>query len=373
MKSIKNNDVDFFNRAIDLAYKSSGLVSPRPSVGALVTNENIIVGEGATEKRPGLHAEVIAINNAGEKSLNGTLYCTLEPHSFHGVAPPCTETIIKSGISKVVCPIKDPHPKVNGIGFEQLKAANIEVITKVHSDVIESCKELISPYVHHLNTGYPLVTLKTAMSIDGKTATRLSDSKWITTLESRNKVHNLRYKADAVITGIGTIISDNSRLTSRDHDDKYLGRPKLRIVVDSNGIIPADRNIFKQPGQIVIASVSKINNLPPNVENMVLPDGNGKVSLQKLLFEMGQRGIQNILLECGSKLNAGFIENGLVDQIKIFIGGIIIGGSDSPGVISGTGIDLIKNAIPIKDLSVLQNGNDIEITGQINHPYKCCN
>jgi len=193
-----------------------GGVAPRPAVGAVVVRDGQIIGEGATEPRPGKHAEPIALAEAGEQAQGADLYCSLEPHAFQGVAPPCTDIIIEAGISRVISPVEDPNPSVSGNGFRQLKTAGVEVVRETSSEHRRRANLLIEGFEHQLKTRRPLVTLKLATSLDGKIATRTGDSQWITNSGSRAIVHEMRRKTDALITGIGTVLADNPRLTARD-------------------------------------------------------------------------------------------------------------------------------------------------------------
>ena len=362
-----NNDIRLMEHAIRIADKNSGLVSPRPLVGAVIVNNGKIVGEGVTEPRPGNHAEVNAINKAGVNTRGGTLYCTLEPHSFQSISPPCTEAIIKSGIKRVVCPIKDPNPLINGNGFKQLKSAKVEVETKISESILSQCKKMIFAYQHFINHRRPFITLKNAMSLDGKIATYNGDSKWITNKISRDKVHKLRYNSDGIITGIGTILQDNPRLTSRNSNDKYFGRPRYRIVLDSFGKIPGNSKIFQEPGKIIIASAIKLNNLPHEVENLVIPDENNNVSIKQLIQELSNLGLHNLLLESGGKLNTNFLKLKLVDQLKIFVGNIIVGGQESLSVFSGEGSKLIKDSFTTEIISIEQLENNFLVTSLIKY------
>ena len=238
--------MNFMHRALDLAEQVAGGLAPRPPVGAVIVapDGETILGQGATQPTPGPHAEAVAIRNATKTdpnaATNATIYCTLEPHQTHATTPPCTQAIINAGIKRVVCPTTDPNPLISGRGFQQLKSAGIQIINKVDESSQRRANELIEGFTKHTKTGLPLVTVKWAMSLDGKIATRQRDSKWITGNAARAHAHTLRHRSDAIITGIGTILADNPRLTVRDPQTgkRIRNRPYLRVVIDSNAKMP---------------------------------------------------------------------------------------------------------------------------------------
>ena len=249
--------MDFMERALDLAEKAAGGVAPRPPVGAVIVGADgeTIVGEGATQPSPGPHAEAVAIGIAGDAARGGTIYCTLEPHQGHFTTPPCSQAIINAGIKHVVCPTVDPNPQVAGRGFEELRKAGVRVTNDVDEPSARRADGLIEGFAKHITTGLPFVTVKWAMSLDGKIATRTGDSKWITSGTARAHAHRLRYRSDAVVTGIGTVIADNPRLTARDpQSGKRLGnRPYIRVVIDSEGRMPQDAALLEEEGEVIQA------------------------------------------------------------------------------------------------------------------------
>ena len=242
-------------RALELALSAVGHTSPNPPVGAVLVRDGRIVGEGSTQPAGQSHAEIVALRQAAELANGATLYVTLEPCSHHGRTPPCADAIIAAGISEVHAAIVDPNPLVAGRGLQMLRDAGISVTLGEGRDEAE---ELIAPHSTYITTGRPLVTLKFAMSLDGKIATRTGDSKWITGQESRRYVHTLRARADAIMAGIGTVLADAPQLTARDANDAPLPRQPLRVVVDSRGRTPPDAALLKQPGRTLIA-VSNIS------------------------------------------------------------------------------------------------------------------
>ncbi len=325
------------------------------------------VGEGATEPRPGQHAEAIAVAQAGEQAKNATLYCTLEPHAFQGAAPPCTDVIISAGISKVVAPLEDPNPRVSGNGFRQLKAAGIEVVRESTGEQQRRAELLVEGFARHLKTRRPLVTLKIATSLDGKIATRTGESQWITNEASRARVHEMRRQSDALVTGIGTVLSDKPRLTARDSEGNATGRPLLRVVVDTNGRMPADAPLLSEPGEVLWIVGDNTDVAPPTDNVTVLQSTliDGKVDLAVVIDVLGTRGLHNVMIEAGAGLAGAFVEAGLVHKVAAFITPKIIGGYDAPGPLAGPGIASIKDALPLENLTHTVIDGDILIEGYV--------
>ena len=332
-----------------------------------MVSDGVIVGEGTTEPRPGRHAEPIAIAAAGEKSRGATLYCSLEPHAFQGVAPPCTEVIIAAGITTVVSPIEDPNPSVSGNGFRQLKAAGIEVIRDASDEQIQRAKHLIEGFAHHLKTQRPLVTLKIATSLDGKIATRTGDSQWITNEASRSHVHEMRHQTDALITGIGTVLADKPRLTARDSEGKATGRPRLRVIIDTHGRLPDDAPLVSEPGEILWVVGKDTPATAPTDSVSVHKAGliDGKVDLTEVIELLGSRALHNAMIEAGAGLAGAFSEARLIDKVAAFIAPKIIGGTDAPGPLAGTGISELDDALTLENLTHTVIDGDILIEGYV--------
>ena len=342
-----------------------GGVAPRPAVGAVVVLDGKIIGEGATEPRPGRHAEPIALAEAGEQAKGATLYCSLEPHAFQGVAPPCTEAIIAAGISKVVSPLEDPNPSVSGNGFRQLKAAGIEVVREATDEQIKRAEFLIEGFHHHLKTRRPLVTLKLATSLDGKIATRTGESQWITNEGSRARVHVMRRQTDALVTGIGTVLADKPRLTARDFDGNSTGRPLLRVIVDTHGRMPSDATLINEPGHIlwVVGQDVDATSPAPHVSILKSALDGSKIDLSAVLDELGSRGLHNVMIEAGAGLAGAFVESGMVDKVSTFIAPKIIGGNEAPGPLAGIGISAINDALAMENITHTVIDGDILIEG----------
>jgi len=354
-------------RALDLARQVVGLVSPRPAVGAVLVREGRVIGEGATLPEPGPHAEIVALGQAGNAARGATLYCTLEPCSHTGATPPCTDAIIAAGVKRVVCPVVDPHPPVDGKGFQALRRAGIQVVTEVDADDTAAARELIEGFTTYVLTGRPLVTAKFAMSLDGKIATRTGASQWITGPEARTAAHALRASADAVMTAIGTVLADDPRLTARDGDGEYTGRPRLRVVVDTDGRLPQTARLLREPGGVLWA---RSQGAPPafdtpGLEAIDLPRRKEGVDLEALVDELGRRGTTALLVEGGGRLLGSLFDLRLVDKVAAFIAPVVIGGEAAPGPVGGTGVDALAAATRLERTGVRRLGHDVLITGHV--------
>ena len=309
----------------------------------------------------------MALSQAGTQTKDATLYCSLEPHAFQGLAPPCTDAIIKSGITTVVSPLEDPNPRVSGNGYRQLTASHIDVVRNCTEKQKFEAEQLIEGFAHHIKTGLPMVTLKLATSLDGKIATRTGDSRWITNEKSRERVHEMRHQTDALITGVGTVLSDNPRLTARDHLGKATGRPILRVVIDSNGRMPASASMLKEPGEILWVIRDDIDANPPNdyVSILRASGKDGKIELSTVIQELGSRGLNDVMVEAGAALAGAFVEGGHVNKIAAFIAPMIIGGNDAVSAIAGKGIEALSDALTLKRVSFSMIDSDILIEGYV--------
>ena len=354
----------YMERAIELGRRGLGEVSPRPSVGAVVVSDGNVVGEGRTQPIPGPHAEIIAISQAGKLAEGSTIFTTLEPCSHTHYTGPCADALISAGVSRVVCPVGYPDPRVDGEGFRKLREAGIEVVMPLESDRIERALESLEGFLHHVATGRPFVTVKFAASLDGSIATKTGESQWITSKEARDYAHLMRSQADALITGIGTILADDPRLTSR--LEGIVNRPKLRVVVDSDGRMPASAALIREPGDILWVRgegcTSVINS--PNVETLEVPRlRSGGIDLTNLLDLLGSRGYLNVMLEAGTSLTGSMVDAGLVQKIAAFIAPIVIGGSDAFPAVGGVGVSAMARALRLERVQIEQIGSDVLITG----------
>ncbi len=355
--------------ALELAKKGIGRVHPNPMVGAVIVKDGKILGQGYHKKCGEGHAEVNAFKDAEEKNENvegAEMYVTLEPCSHFGKTPPCADKIIEKKISKVFIGTLDPNPLVAGRGVKKLKDAGIYV----EYGILESeCYKLNEVFMKYIVKKEPFVVMKTGMSLDGKIATYSGESKWITEEKSREDVHNLRNELTGIMVGINTVLKDNPQLTCRVNG----GRNPIRIIVDSTLKIPIDCKIVNTAKEVETiiattdkANLDKINSLEDKgVKIIVVPSKNGKVNLKELMTILGKLKIDSILLEGGGTLNFSALEEGIVDKVKIYIAPKIIGGKDSKTPIEGKGIDNLKDAFKITNLSVSTIKEDILVEGYV--------
>ncbi|HLC65414.1 MAG TPA: bifunctional diaminohydroxyphosphoribosylaminopyrimidine deaminase/5-amino-6-(5-phosphoribosylamino)uracil reductase RibD [Candidatus Nanoarchaeia archaeon] len=350
----------YLEMALKLAEKGRHTVSPNPMVGSLVVKRGKIIGRGFHVRAGEDHAEVIALKQAGKRAKNSTLYVTLEPCSHWGRTPPCTEAIVKSGVSEVVIGMKDPNPLVNGFGI--LKSRGIKTRMGVLEEEARRMNEI---YIKYIKTKKPFVILKVAASLDGKIATSTGNSKYITSKESRKYVHQLRSNVDAVLIGINTLIADNPKLDAR----LVKGKDPIKIIVDSTLKIPLKGNIMKSPEKLIIATTSKApKNKIKAIQNkgakiIIAPSKAGLVDLDFLMRELGKHEITSILIEGGNRVNSSALKEKIVDKILVFTAPRLIGkGLDAFGDL---GIKKLDNTINIREMSTRKIGNDILVEGYL--------
>lgn len=354
----------YMKRAIELAERGLGSTSPNPAVGCVIINNGGVVGEGWHEYAGGPHAEVNALNAAGRAAYGAIMYVTLEPCNIHGKTPPCTAAIIEAGINTVIVAAGDPNPAVNGRGISELRNAGIKVETGVMAAEAELMNEAYNKYI---TIGLPFVLMKVAMSADGRIATKTGSSRWITGEDSRRRVHLMRSRADALITGIGTIIADNPRLDAR--VDGTLPHQPTRVIVDGRGRIPVDSVVIASANETAtivattdMMSVEKSQQLAAEgAEVLVVPKTDDRIDLSKLLRELGQRGICSVMLEAGSALSSAFITEKLPDKYVFFMAPKLIGGDAAMGFYGGRGIEDINEATALEFRTVEKVGEDIMI------------
>jgi len=358
-------DKKFMKLALNLAEKARGRTSPNPMVGAVIIRDGEIVGRGYHHRAGTPHAEIHAIADAGEKTKDAVIYVSLEPCSHHGRTGPCAQAIIQAGLSRVVMAMMDPNPMVSGRGKAALEARGIQVQT----GILESeARKLNEAFVKYITTKQPFVIMKTAMSMDGKIATTSGKSKWITSQDSRRRVHQIRDEVDAIMVGIGTVMRDDPSLTTRLPNGH--GRDPVRVILDSRGRISPEARVLHldSPALTIIAVTSqasqeKIAQLREQAEVLVVTEQNGRVSLQALMRELGQMEIMSLLLEGGAEVNASALKERIVDRVMVFIAPKLIGGAEAPGPVGGSGIDQLSEAVPLTDISLERIGEDILITG----------
>lgn len=361
-------DSKFMKRALELAEKGLGFTSPNPLVGAVIVKDGVIIGEGYHEIYGGPHAEINAFKNAIDDVRGATMYVTLEPCSHHGKTPPCANTIIEKGISKVVIGMIDPNPIVAGRGIELLRESGIEVHTGFLED---ECKKQNEIFIKYITKKQPFVILKSAMTLDGKIATVTGDSKWITSEESRKIVHKIRQRVSGILVGIGTVLSDNPYLTTR-LDQASVSHP-VRIILDTHARIPTESNVLGNLDEVrtiiattALAPTEQLSRLKEKgAEILLLPIKEDRVDLDALMIALGELGIDSVLIEGGSQVNFSAIESDVVDQVIFFIAPKIIGGNHAKTPVGGTGKLLMSDAIRLKNMKYQLVGEDIMIEGYL--------
>ncbi len=360
-------DLEMTARAIELAEKGIGQVSPSPLVGCVIVSENgEVVGEGTYLFSEITHAEVTALQTAGKRAAGGTAYVSLEPHSYKGRTEPCTAALINAGIRRVVSPIEDPNPLVSGKGFDVLRENGIDVVTGILKEEAEKQNE---KFIHWHRTGRPFVHLKLAISLDGRIATRTGDSRWITGEESLNRAHEMRHEYDAILIGSNTAIVDNPSLTDR--SGKVRRRKLVRVVLDNSLKIPQNSQLVLTardvPTLVFTDSVDeeRLSSLrDEGVEIFQIAEG-GR-NLQGVLNELAKRELTSILVEGGAEVAGSFYDAELIDKISFFIAPIVIGGKDAPTAIGGQGSQVLASAMHLKNVEITHHGADIEVTGYPN-------
>ncbi len=354
-------------QALALAARGAGSVSPNPMVGALVVKDGRVVGKGFHQALGEAHAEVNALNDAGEAARGATLYVTLEPCNHFGRTPPCTERILDAGLRRVVVAMTDPNPHVAGGGNERLRTAGIEV----NCGVCEAeARKLNESFIKFIRTGRPFVTLKSAMTLDGRIATRTGDARWVTGPASRQYVHELRHGVDAIMVGIGTVLADDPSLTTR--REGRTGRDPVRIILDSRLSIPEEARLLRLKSDsdtILVAGPAapeaKAARLMKTggVQVLQTPLENGKIDLPALMDRLGQMRITSLLVEGGSRVSASALKAGIVDKILFFYAPKILGGDDGVPLCRGAGPEKMADCLHLSDIQVRRFGEDVMIEG----------
>jgi diaminohydroxyphosphoribosylaminopyrimidine deaminase/5-amino-6-(5-phosphoribosylamino)uracil reductase len=354
-------DEFYMKRALTLAKRAQGHTSPNPMVGAVLVKRGRVIAEDYHRKVGTPHAEALVIERAAEEARGATLYVSLEPccHTKKRT-PPCTEGIIKAGIRRVVVSMVDPNPQVSGKGIKRLKEAGIEVQWGL---LEEKARRLNESYIKYITTGRPFVTLKVAMSLDGKIALPTGESKWITSEASRKIVHRMRAASDAILTGIGTVRADDPLLTARIKGAKS----PIRIVIDPELDIRPDARVLEIPPQTILITRVKdddrIKRLYDKGVEFLFFDG--ELDFGWLMEELGRREITSVMVEAGSTLPSFMLKAGVVDKVVFFIAPIIIGGRDSYPAIGGPSCERLSEAFSVKDLRIRRIGPDIMVEGYL--------
>jgi diaminohydroxyphosphoribosylaminopyrimidine deaminase / 5-amino-6-(5-phosphoribosylamino)uracil reductase len=346
---------EFMREALELARRGRGLASPNPMVGAMLVQDGSVVGRGFHTYAGLRHAEVIALAEAGERARGATLYINLEPCSHQGRTPPCTDALIAAGIARVVAPIADANPKVAGGGFRQLREAGIEV--EMALEFAEEAAKLNEPFLHFMRTGRPLVTLKTAITLDGKISAPDDNRGWITSTRARAHVQQLRHDHDAILSGIGTVLADDPALTDRSGLPRQ--RPLLRIVLDSQLRMPLDSQMVRGAQSdlvVVTTSASSADRrkmaADRGIEVLVLDGPGGRVDLRAVVEWLGRKQYLSLMIEGGSKINWTALESGSVDRIFFYYGPKILGGLEALPLAGGIGRRRRADAIRIHKVTI---------------------
>lgn len=356
-------DVEMMSRALRLAERGLYTTDPNPRVGCVLVRDGEIVGEGWHVRAGGPHAEIEALAQAAERARGATAYVTLEPCCHHGRTPPCSEALIRAGIRRVVAAMQDPNPQVAGKGLQQLRAAGIEVA----SGLLAPQAEALNPgFVRRMRDGRPHVRCKLAMSLDGRTAMASGESQWITGSAARRDVHRLRARSSAIMSGIGTILSDDPSLTARNADDSLAERQPLRVVLDPHLSTPPEAKFLAQPGQSLIVTATE----EPDVQAMLeaagaevicLPQGPDTIDLPALLGVLAQRQVNEVLLETGAILSGAALRAGIIDELIIYMAPKLMG-DGARGLFHTPGLERLADAVELSISEIRAVGDDWRIT-----------
>ena len=362
----KPSDRAWMEMAYGLAEKARGRTSPNPLVGAVVVRDGVVAGAGFHEEPGKPHAEIIALGRAGTKTRGATLYVTLEPCVHWGRTPPCVDAVLAAGLGRVVVSAVDPNPLVDGRGLGRLKEAGIEVSAGL---LAERNAGLNETYIKYITRKTPFVTLKAALTVDGKIACRTGDSKWISAAATRDYVHLLRGEQDALMIGAGTLLADDPRLTVR--HALWPGKKAIRIVLDPRLRFPLGARMLaaRGGGPILIfagreAPAEKVRDLERRGAEVLLPPAEaGAWPLDLVLAELGRREIAALLVEGGSRLFTSFIEARLADKAVLTLAPRLAGGTAAPGLFGGDGAAAMSEALPLRRTRTFAVGDDIVLEG----------
>ena len=348
-------NAEYIREALELARRGRGQASPNPIVGAVLVRDGAVVGRGFHTYAGRKHAEIVALDEAGELARGATLYINLEPCSHTGRTGPCADAVVAAGVAKVVAAMQDPNPLVAGDGFRRLREAGVEV--EMASEFTGEAEKLNEAYVHFMRTRRPLVTLKTALTLDGKIAAPDDNEGWITSETARAHVQQLRHESDAILTGIGTVLADNCLLTDRTGQPR--SRPLLRVVLDSQLRLPHDSKMLLSAAVdlLVVATsaapVDRRKALEAGGARVLVFDGpGGRTDLRRVVEWLGNERYLSLMIEAGSKVNWSALESEVVDKIYFYYGPKILGGMQSLPMAGGIGRRRRADAIRVHNLTV---------------------
>ena len=364
---MNQHDIDLWHmrRALELAIRGQGDVEPNPMVGCVIAQGAEIIGEGFHRRFGGAHAEIEALRIAGDRAAGATLYVTLEPCSHQGKTPPCTKAVLTAGVRRVVVAQGDPFPEVQGAGIAELQAAGLTVDVGL---LEAEARQLNAPYKKLLATGRPWVIAKWAMSLDGKIATRTGESRWISSPQSREIVHRLRGRVDAILVGRETALRDDPRLTARPPGP----RTALRVVLDTHASLGSDCQLVQTARETpVLVAIGKQSN---NADRLRLRNAGCEVflcggethaaRLDALLTELGRRRLTNVLVEGGGRVLGSLLDGGRIDEVHVFIAPKLLGGATAVTPIAGEGIAAMSQTLQLQLPEVRQVADDIYIQGR---------
>jgi diaminohydroxyphosphoribosylaminopyrimidine deaminase/5-amino-6-(5-phosphoribosylamino)uracil reductase len=362
-------DARHLQRAIELAARARGQTSPNPIVGAVVVKEGRVIGEGITQPPGEQHAEAMALGACAEETAGATLYVSLEPCCHHGRTPPCTDAILGAGIARVVIGSDDPTPKAAGRGPGILRDEGVRV-DFVDGEIADAARMLNQPFRKHARTGRPLVVFKSAMTLDGKVATRTGDSQWISGEASRARAHRWRAESDAVAVGIGTALVDDPRLTAR---IEGVARQPRRVVFDSEARLPLESQLVQEVADVPLivvcsraASRTSVEALESARVDVIVATGENEAArVEHALDELGAREIQSLLLEGGPHLAGAFLEAGEIDEARIFVAPLMLGGAKARTAVEGIGVGEIAGGARALAMETERIEDDVLIVARL--------
>jgi len=350
-------------RAVRLARRGLYTTDPNPRVGCVIARNDEMLGEGWHERAGFPHAEINALNAAGERARGSTAYVTLEPCCHHGRTPPCTEALIRAGVGRVVAAMRDPNPRVAGEGFEALMAAGIDV----EVGLLETDAQELNPgFVSRFSQARPFVRVKLAASMDGRTALAAGESKWITGEAARRDVQRWRARSSAILTGIGTVLADDPSLTVREFD---IGRQPLRVVVDTRLRMPVLARMLRLPGMTLVATVGEDRSRTQalrqvGAEVVVIPAGEDGVSLTSLMQTLASREINEVLVEAGATLCGALLDAGLVDELILYQAPHLMGAAER-GMFTKAPLGAMSERTSLRVTDVRAVGEDLRVVAQV--------
>ena len=362
-------DAPHLKRALELAARARGQTSPNPMVGAVIVKAGRVIGEGVTQPPGEAHAERMALSACVEDPAGATLYVSLEPCAHHGRTPPCTEAIVEAGIARVVIASEDPTSKAAGRGPGILRDEGLDV-TFVDGEIAEAARLLNQPFRKHARTGRPLVVFKSAMTLDGKVATRTGNSQWISGEASRARAHRWRAESDAVAIGIGTALADDPQLTAR---IEGVARQPLRVVFDSEARLPLGSKLVRGVAEVPVvvvcsraASRTSTESLQSAGVDVIVATGeNESARAAHALDELGAREVQSLLLEGGPHLAGAFLEAGELDEARIFVAPLLLGGAKAKTAVEGIGVEQIAGGARALAVEAERIEDDVLITARL--------